>query len=497
MGPETESSPQIQTDPYADLKEAYRSEDGIVAFVHDILGASPAPYQEDILRMFVRHRRLAVRGPHGLGKTAIASWVVLWGMAVFDEVKIPCTASVWRQLRDYLFPEIKKWARRGRWTLLGIQMRDKRELLDLSIKLTGDRLAFALASDNAALIEGAHSKILIYIFDEAKAIPPDIWDAAEGAFSNDGEDGAMAFALAISTPGDTSGRFYDIHKRKPGYQDWAVRHVTLEETIRAGRISQAWADQRALQWGRTSSLYLRRVLGEFDESGSDTLIPLTWIELSHERWHACEGKGEGASAIGGDIARFGEDRTALAKLVGRVVESLEYYSKEDTMQTSGRIVMLASSIYQAIGIDSIGIGAGVVDRLRELGYENTLAINGSEGTSLTDASGEMKFINLRAALWWLLREALDPNNEQALAIPPDADLEAGLAAPKWSVTSTGKIKIEAKDEIKKRLGFSPDGAEAVMYALYAAMIPQVEHVTQMIVEQYRDSYSNDRTLRNW
>lgn len=96
-----------------DERKRYQTEDGIVAFVREKLGANPASYQEEILRALVREKKVCIRGPHGLGKTALASWVMLWGMYAFpDDVKIPATASVWRQLEKFLFPEVRKWAKK-------------------------------------------------------------------------------------------------------------------------------------------------------------------------------------------------------------------------------------------------------------------------------------------------------------------------------------------------------------------------------------------------
>lgn len=454
-----------------DTTAKYRSPDGIVAFVQNVLRANLADYQEDILRNFVKHKRASVRGPHGLGKTALSAWIVLWGVTCHgDDVKIITTASSWRQLIFYTWPEIKKWARRADWSQLGIQIRPNKELFERGIKLVGAE-AFAVASDNPALIEGAHAKTLIYIFDEAKEIPIPTWDAAEGAFSGAGEDtDAVAYALAISTPGEPSGRFYDIHKRKPGTEAWWVRHVTLKEAMRAGRISQQWVKQCKKLWGEKSAVYQNRVLGEFAEDASDALIPLRWVEAAVERWHECKGKGEGRLSYGVDPARYGEDKTTIAKLVGRVLESLNYYSKQSTMQTAGRVAATVPKEVR-VAIDTIGVGAGVYDRLRELEY-SVLPVNVAEATDVTDKSGMMKFVNLRSAVWWKLREALDPDNPEALAIPDDPILIGDLTAPLYTHISSGRVKVESKDDIRLRIGRSTDAADALALAYHNATAAQ-------------------------
>ena len=452
----------------ADETAKYRSPDGIVRFVEEVVGANPTEYQKDILRNFVIQRRAAVRGPHGLGKTALSSWIVLWGVSCHgQDVKVITTASAWRQLIYFTWPEIRKWAGRGKWSLLDMQMRHGKELLKQNIKLPGSVEAFPVASDNPALIEGAHAQTLIYVFDEAKAIPIPTWDAAEGAFSGAGDDtDADAYALAISTPGEPSGRFYDIHKRKPGTEDWWCRHVTLEEAIAAGRISQQWSEQRKAQWGEKSAVYQNRVLGEFAEAADDALIPLSWVEAAVERWHECKGKGEGALSYGVDPAYKGEDKTAIVRLRGNVLESLDYYSKQSTMETAGRVAATVSKD-TAVAIDVIGIGAGVYDRLHEQGF-NVRAVNVGESTEITDRSGKMKFVNLRAAVWWKLRDALNPDNADVIAIPDDALLIGDLTAPLWTYTSNGRVKVESKDDIRKRIGRSTDGADALALAYHVA-----------------------------
>lgn len=447
----------------------YADEDSIVRFVRDVLGVEDlAPYQADILQAFVRHKRVSVRGPHGIGKTAIAAWIVLWIMTVFDDdTKVPTTASAWRQLTHFLWPEIRKWASRANWHLLGIEIRRNKELLERSFRLPGKE-AFAVASSDAALIEGAHATVLAYVFDEAKAIPIAIWDAAEGAFSGAGGDtDATAYALAISTPGEPAGRFYDIHSRKPGYEDWWVRHVTLEEAIAAGRISREWADQRGVQWGENSAVYQNRVLGEFAESADDAVIPLAWVELANERWRAVNGTGpeDGKVGYGVDPARYGEDKTSTAKLVGNVCEWITYHAKQDTMQTAGRVAAMITKT-TPVGIDVIGIGAGVYDRLNEQGYKKAKPVNVAESTSMKDSHGQLEFVNLRSAIWWGLRDALDPTGDEPMALPPDDILTGDLTAPHWTYTSSGKIKVEGKPEIRKRIGRSTDGADALGLAWY-------------------------------
>lgn len=483
----------------------WRGQDGIVRFVSEVLKPDEIyDYQEEIIRNFVKYRRVAVKSPHGAGKSCVASWLILWLMSAYPketDVKVVTTASAWRQLEKYLWPEIHKWARRAEWGRVGLKVVHGRELLGLSFRLE-NKEAFAAASDNPELLEGAHAQVVAYIFDEAKKIPDATWDSAEGAFSQEGLEGHEVFAFAISTPGDEVGRFYDIHQGKLGFADWWTRSITLDECIKAGQISKTWAENRKKQWGEDSVIYQRRVLGNFASSAASSVIPLSWVELSNERWlnenngddtlgydigisedmspedalyNEMYGSGEESvpkRAIGVDPARFGDDKTVIAWFEDFTITLIEKMAKLDTMAIANKVHDYDPSQAITKAIDSIGLGAGVVDRLRELGH-SVVGINVSAPTEWTDESGELTFLNTRSMLWWMLREYLDPGKPKGrwINLPPDDDLLAELVIPRWTETSRGAIKVESKNDIRRRLsGRSTDTADAVMLAMYGAIM---------------------------
>lgn len=441
-------------------------------------GGGQTPYQREILGALPRERRVAVRGPHGLGKTGTMAQALLWFAVTREQAgidwKVMTTASAWRQLTLYLWPEVHKWAQRIRWDRAGVQPFDsRRQLLDLHLKL-GHGVAAAVASDQPASIEGAHADSILYIFDEAKAIPAATFDAAEGAFSGGRQSGfPEAFALAMSTPGAPLGRFYDIHRRGPGLEDWWSRHVTLQEAIAAGRIDAGWAAQRALLWGPESAMYANRVLGEFHAGAEDAVIPLSWLEAAVERWIVWDELGrpeelDSRWVVGVDVARGGGDQTVLAHRVGQVVSRLEVHHAEDTMRTTARVQGVLAGGADSAVVDSIGVGAGVVDRLREL-RENVVPYTGSARTSARTRDRTHGFVNTRSAAWWRLRELLDPAFEPQVALPADELLLADLSAPSWAeVTGVPpRIQIEPKEKLVARLGRSPDRGDAVVMSFWS------------------------------
>lgn len=468
-----------------------------VAFAHDCIkwpeGKELREYQDEALAALVEYLRVCVRSLHGVGKTTTSAVGILW-FALTSEAaclqgriqdwKCPTTAGAWRQLEQYLWPEVHKWAALLDWEKLGRQPFKKNELLRLNLNLAHGQ-AFAVASDVPALIEGVHADRILYEFDESKSISHLTFDAAEGAFSTAGDAagvGTEAYALATSTPGEPLGRFYEIQTGAPGFDDWHPLHVTLARARACNAVTEDWVERRRKQWGENSAVYANRVLGEFHSADEDGVIPLSWVEAAVERWqeNARWHNDDPATgillpweaaltAVGVDVARSGEDKTILALRHGLRVHELRESFHEDTMQTSGRVVGVLEANPGAYAmIDTDGLGAGVTDRARELEYDARAFHAGqTKGIeNFTDRSGELHFANVKSAAWWRLREMLDPIYGVAVELPPDPVLLGDLTAPHWKIESNGRIRVEKKEEVKKRLGRSPDKADAVVHSFW-------------------------------
>jgi len=457
----------------------------LAGFVRDCIifpeGQGMTPYQAEALTDLPNCKRLAIRGPHGLGKTALGAWVVL-GFALTRDVdvdwKVITTASAWRQLKHYLWPEIHKWAKLLNWEKIGRPPFSRtRELLTLHLTLsTGS--AFAVASDDHTTVEGAHATDLAYLFDEAKTIPDPTWDASEGAFA--APDAGDIWALAISTPGISFGRFFDIHSRKPGYEDWKARHVKIEEAIAAGRVSTAWVEQRKKQWGAKTDLFKARVLGEFMSGSAEGIIPLAWVEAANERWEDWRDAGFPGTVtavgvdVGGGLATG--DKTTIAIIVDNVkVLSLKRYDRAaDPDVALMEVVGLVAGIIRNRGgvayIDSTGIGLGVLHRLIEMGIP-AYGFIAAKKTDLRDRTGDMGFANWRMAAWWITGEMLDPTSEINACIPSDDELTGELVS--FGVkryTSDSKMVGESKEDLIKRLKRSTDSADAVVQGLIGPVL---------------------------
>ena len=449
------------------------------------VGEAPTPYQVEMLDMLPVMSRVSGRGPHGLGKSAMAALATHWYALTRDgnDWKVATTASVWAQLIQYLWPEIHKWSRYIKWDMVGRPPYDaNKEMFTLKLQLnTG--VAFAVASDDPQRIEGAHADHMFYIFDESKIVPDPTWDSAEGAMSA----GKEKFWMAISTPGEPIGRFFDIQTKSPGYEDWWVRHVTLKEAVDAGRIDAEWAEQRKIQWGERSTMYLNRVEGEFASSGEETVIPAEWIDAAisrgKDRWKNILYTGSAPlpmdnviTHVGVDVARKGGDQTVFFPRSGIICYGPIQKGSQDTMVTTGDLLRFLKQWYNSVAVlDVIGIGAGVYDRAREVmrsqawdsSRRDVLYPFVSSGrTNWVDVSMQLKFRDVRSAAWWNMRQLLDPAYNSEVVLPDIRELRAELAAPGYESLSDGRIKVESKDDIRDRLGRSTNLADAVIMSFW-------------------------------
>lgn len=427
-----------------------------VAFVKEILGAVPTPWQADALMALAAHDKVAIRSAHGVGKSALMAWSALWFISTRFPCKIPMTAPSAHQLNDILLSEIQLWHRR------------MPEAFRKQITVVGERVyltaapsaAFAVArtsrKEQPEALQGFHSENLLFLCDEASGIPDQIFEVAEGALSTPG-----AKVLLAANPTRTSGYFFDaFHSVR---ELWHLIHVRYEE----GNVAQYNASYPlsiAKRYGTESNVYRVRVLGDFPTSEADALIAFELMETALERDVA----PINVEVVWGvDVARFGSNRSVIAKRRGNVqLEKCIWRQGLDTQQVARWVIDewedtpdddKPSRIY----VDSIGVGAGVVDRLREE-HLPVIGINVAESPSSKE-----EFFKLRDELYWKVREWFEARDCRIC----DEDLMKELLVIHYAIPDASrKIKVEGKDEIKKNTsrdgkgtdGWSPDIADAWM-----------------------------------
>ncbi|NPV44817.1 MAG: AAA family ATPase [Firmicutes bacterium] len=436
-----------------------------VFFVRQVLGGDPWEKQEEILEAVRDHKRVAVRACHGVGKTKVAAWVALWFLYTHPNSKVITTAPTWHQVENLLWREIHAAHAASRIPLGG-------KVLQTQIELGKQWFALGLSTDKPERFQGFHAEHILLIVDEASGVEQYIFDAAEGFLTSTG-----AKLLLIGNPTQLSGEFYNAF-RSPLYHKIHISafdspNLKAGKIVRPYLVTPEWVEDKRLKWGETSPMWYSRVLGEFPEQGDDTLIPLAWIEAAQQRWFA-EQDG-GPIELGVDVARYGSDSTVIVVRKGNKASIVAQIYGQDTMEVTGRVIdALRQTGASVAKVDEIGIGAGVVDRLKEQRYP-VQGMNTSEA-----AYDKERFANKRAEWYWGLRERFQSGD---VAIPLDDELASQLASLKYKFDSRGRIQIESKEELRKRGLPSPDKADALMLAFASTGLKTVDEKVRDLLRE--------------
>ena len=426
----------------AELLEQFHSNP--VLFVEAVLQAKPQPWQAEALMAIANNDRVAIKSGHGVGKTAFLSWTVLWWLLTHYPCKVAVTANTAHQLSDVLWTEIDKWARS-----LPQGFKELLEFKSDKISLKGANDSFAVARTSRRRTQkrcrAFTRRICSLSAREASGIPDVVFQVGEGAMSTPG-----AKTIMCGNPTRSDGFFYEaFHSQR---DQWHCQTVSCED---ATTVSEDFLDNMAAKYGSESNIYRVRVLGEFPTQSDDVLLPLHLVEEAVKR--DIEASPTTPVVWGLDVARFESDRSALAKRQGQVlIEPIKSWQNKDLMEMAGIVLAeVDATPYQlrpqAIYIDAIGIGAGLADRLQELDLP-AVAVSVSETASLKD-----RFSRLRDELFWNCREWFE---QRDCKLPNDTALISELTGIRYKYLSNGKLKIESKDEMKRRGQRSPDIADA-------------------------------------
>jgi len=450
-------------------------------FARDALGVRLDRKQRRILEAIQLNRRVSVRSGHAAGKDYVAAVASLCFLYHYIPSKVINTAPTDRQVINIMMSEIAKIYRNAKINLGG-------DLWTHKITFPRDPdwflLGFKTKDKKPEDWTGFHSPNLMVIVTEASGIEQVTFDAIEGILTGNSR------LVLIFNPNRTTGEAYQstripLYTKKFKLNCLDAINVRAKKILIPGQVDWEWIDEKIRKpgwvmeisgeeanknacdfewegkWYRPSDLFLVKVMGEFPRATEDTLIPLNWVELANDRWRDLGGKGEGTLKLGVDVAGMGRDLTVFAFRRGEVIERLKAYSKQDHMVTVGRVKNELIVEEDSAFVDSLGEGAGVFSRLMELEV-NAIGVKASESAKgLTDITEQRTFANMRAYLYWALRDALDPALGGELALPPVDELTQDLTEVHWTTRSNGDIIIEEKEKIKKRLGRSPDYGDAV------------------------------------
>ena len=388
-------------------------------------GENPGPLQ------------LAVASGHGIGKSALVAWIIHWFMSTRDSPQIVVTANTETQLLT------KTWRTLARWHKMLITKHwfDWTATKFSYKKHPEDWYAAAVpwSETNPDAFAGTHDRNVLIIFDEASNIHDVIWEKIDGAMSTKG-----AMWICFGNPTRNLGRFYECFNKYR--QWWKTRQIDSRDCKHADKM---WVERFIEQFGIDSDRTRVQILGQFPQTATRQLISTDAVKKAMN--YEAEGWEYHPKVLGCDIARFGENSSVLVYRQGRKVFDPIVLPKQDLMQTSH---FIAESIKKErpsqIFVDGSGIGAGVVDRLRQLSF-SVVDVNGG------NQSLNPRFLNKRAEMWYEMKEFIEGTCE----LPKDSKLKEELTCVEYDFTDKGRIRLDRKSDIMDQYGFSPDRADAL------------------------------------
>lgn len=439
-----------------------------VAFIRERLGGFPWSKQREIAEAVRDHRRVAVHSAHSVGKSQVASWLVAWWLDSHPpgEAFVVTSAPTASQVRAVLWRYIRRAHQAG--NLQGHTNQTE--------WFIGDELvAFGRkpADYDPSAFQGIHARYILVILDEAGGIPIEIYQAASSLAAN--EHGRI---LAIGNPDDPQCHFATICKPGSGWHTIRVNGLEspnftgedVPDSLKELLIGPTYvAETLADGGGEDSPLYVSKVLGLFPENASDGVVLLSWVRAC-QRLEAEPGL---PVELGMDVGAGG-DETNLRERRG--MKAGRKWNKR-TPDFGDAVALALDAIRETgatrIKVDAIGIGWGVVGRLKELKAEGkhsaeVVAVNVGAASATPD-----KFPKLRDQLWWEVGRELSRDRGWDLTDVDETTI-AQLIAPKYSRDSSNRIKIELKDDTRKTLGRSPDDGDALLLAYYVPPVKGLE-----------------------
>ena len=420
--------------------------------------------QEAIATSLTKSDRVAAKTGHGVGKTWLASSLVLWFNQTRPFSKVVTTAPKWDQIEKGIWQEIgQRWGE-SRAKLIG-------RLNQTEVLVAPNWLAYGQNTDDPIKFQGVHAVGgVLLVVDEASGVLEAIYQAASGFMT---QSGCKTFL--IGNPNVRFGKFFRCFQPGSGWALHTISSDSAPEFTPSGKplVSRAWIDEMRRECAPVPErhpVYQVRVMGEFPDADEAGLYPLSLLERSAQCTPTATGRHMGV-----DVARFGGDRSVAVLLVDNRVAGLHAWEKTDLMRSATIVYQLAEKWRvplraHAVHVDVVGLGAGLVDRLTQLGVlvdPVDFGWKAPEGRMRGDWSQylgrDVKFKNLRAELHWSARRLLD---EGQLVITENySPIWTDMQGIPYRYTPGGELEIWPKDKIREMLGRSPDYSDALMVAL--------------------------------
>lgn len=478
-------------------------------FISEALGVSLDERQRAIVAAVQHSPRVSVASGTARGKDFVAACCAIcflyltprWNAKgeLTENTKVALTAPTDRQVKNIMLPEVARLYSRARQR--GIHLPGSVSAYDIRTEdrewfLTG----FKADEYSHEAWAGFHAAHTMFIVTEATGITDNTFAAIEGNLQGDSR------ILIVFNPNKSTGYAARSQKqerwRRFRLSSLEAPNVIERREIIKGQVNYEWVRDKVEQWStpiaeweaditqndfrfegqwyRPNDLFRVKVLGVEAQVAADVLIPQQWIEAAFARYSANAGSLQEDSAavrvLGVDVAGMGRDSTCMVERKGQLAKPFQCFQsagQASHMETAGRIRQLRGihpDMY--VSIDTIGEGAGVFSRLLEVDsrqwyisckFSASASVNGK---ALTDSTGQYKFANMRAYLFWAVREWLDPKNNAGAMLPEDMGFMEEATETRYKFRSDGSIIIEPKEDIKKRLGRSPDKFDALANTFY-------------------------------
>lgn len=454
-----------------------------VAFIRKILGVENlTEEQENIVLSVWKNKYTGVKAAHNVGKTFIEACIVLTYVSLYYDSIVITTAPTARQVKDLLWTEINKLFDKSEYEIGG-DMRVASIIKGPRWFAEGITTETGKEEQSAVKFQGYHAKRILVVLDEAVGVNPAIWEAVDGIASSE-----KSKVLALGNPSTINCAF----KKHMDRKDWntfsisALSHPNIKrkKEVIPGAVSYKWVKNKIAQWCKRTqeipeentehvfsfesklyipnSLFLWKILGEFPGDISNGIVPLIKIQHAMSRTRPqFSDDDENICHMGIDVARFGTDYSVFALNKNNHFTIFPFY-KLDTANITGEAINLIKTYKPSrVAVDCDGVGAGVYDNLKEAKNENIIDTELYEihsGLIPVPLGQTEDFVNLRAQMYWLFR-----NDIGGISLEQNDDLEEGFSTIRYFFNTKGKIQIESKDEIRKRLGRSPDAEDAIVY----------------------------------
>lgn len=417
----------------------------------------PDKWQAEILnvlgeasRTATRAVRIAVASGHGIGKSCLIAWIKLWFVSTRPYQQGVVTANTQAQLQSKTWRELHKWRKlavNGHW--FG---QSATKLFYKPHAQTWFTAAIPWSKEKSEAFAGTHEEHVLVLYDEASIIPKEIWEVTEGAMTEAG-----AFWIVFGNPTDPNGQFASCF-HGPERNRWIHKQIDSRD---AKRTNKEEIEEWVRIYGEDSDFVKVRVRGLFPSASPAQFIPSDIVDEAYGRSLHPTVYQHAPKILGVDVAREGDDRSVIIRRQGLSATNLQKFQERDLVAFARRIAH-EIKVWQpdAIFVDAVGIGAGVVDILRNWGHR---VVEVKAGSKPSDTE---KYLNLKAEMWDKMRDWLIAGG----AIPEDPDLSTDLTAPQFQYSAKDQLDIESKKMMKARGAASPDCADALAHTFAAPVV---------------------------